>query len=344
METARVKCEIRMKKVTEEREKQSASAMATEEVGAEKPKGRKRANEADAKPANAKKAAPAAAPPSKKAKTTDNGLSKKQDGPAMDEEVAKALITVPQPPADPSRHARTVFISNLDYGFTEDDIRGAMSSSGTITEIRLIRDYKQRSKGFCYVEFSKETEAKAALKRDREPLKNRPMFISPSEADAALKHPAFKFHTTLEKKKLFVKGLRPSATKEDVEKLFSQYGAVKDVRIVTFRNGISKGLAYVEFEDEVSASTALMKTDGSTFQERVITVALSNPPPRRDKHSLLSEDSASLGGGSKTRRTQVSFVPNAVLKQTQKQSDPSSMPPPPPPKSNADFRSMLLKK
>ena len=32
------------------------------------------------------------------------------------------------------------------------------------------------------------------------------MYISPSEPDAALKHPAFKFQATLERKKLFVKG------------------------------------------------------------------------------------------------------------------------------------------
>lgn len=98
----------------------------------------------------------------------------------------------------------------------------------------------------------------------------------------------------------------------------------------------------MEFQDEVSASMALMKTDGTTFQDREITVALSNPPPRIDKKGSEKEE-LSLGGGTRARRTQVSFVPNAVLRQTQS----SSMPPPPAPnapKSNADFRSMLLNK
>ena len=99
------------------------------------------------------------------------------------------------------------------------------------------------------------------------------------------------------------------------------------------------GLAYVEFEDEVSASIAMSKTDGTTFEDRLLTVALSNPPPRQDTKSTEKEE-PSLGGGTKARRTQVSFVPNAVLRQTQS----SSMPPPSAPKSNADFRSMLLNK
>lgn len=96
----------------------------------------------------------------------------------------------------------------------------------------------------------------------------------------------------------------------------------------------------MEFEDEVSATMAMNQTDGTTFQEKVLTVALSNPPPRREDRTL-DKDDLSLGGGTRVRRTQVSFVPNAVLRQTHQ----SSMPPPASaPKSNADFRSMLLKK
>lgn len=104
------------------------------------------------------------------------------------------------------------------------------------------------------------------MKRDREPLNGRPMFISPSEPDAAMKHPVFKYHTTLEKKKLFVKGtyvlficreylrnlmkttgLSRSTTKEQVEELFSQYGTVKDARLVTFKSGVPKGLLKIDF-------------------------------------------------------------------------------------------------
>lgn len=40
-------------------------------------------------------------------------------------------------------------------------------------------------------------------------------------------------------------------TKEELEGVFKSYGSLKDVRVVTFRNGHSKGLAYVEFRDEV---------------------------------------------------------------------------------------------
>ena len=86
----------------------------------------------------------------------------------------------------------------------------------------------------------------------------------------------------IEKKKLYVKDLPQSTTKQDLEKLFGQYGELKDVRLVTYRNGHSKGIAYVEYTSEASASKAIVQTDGMKIQDRLISVAISNPPARKD--------------------------------------------------------------
>jgi hypothetical protein len=51
-----------------------------------------------------------------------------------------------------------------------------------------------------------QAEAEAALKRDREPLDGRPMFISRCDPDKHSRQSGFKFRTTLEKNKLFLKG------------------------------------------------------------------------------------------------------------------------------------------
>jgi len=55
---------------------------------------------------------------------------------------------------DSSKDNRTVFVSNLDYSVSEATIREVFSSLGTLTDLRLVKDFKGRSKGFCYVEFS----------------------------------------------------------------------------------------------------------------------------------------------------------------------------------------------
>lgn len=66
--------------------------------------------------------------------------------------------TVPPPGTvaahDSSKDDRTVFISNLDYTVTEEDVKKILSEVGTVEEFRLVRDFKGRSKGYGYMVFS----------------------------------------------------------------------------------------------------------------------------------------------------------------------------------------------
>ncbi|XP_069683993.1 squamous cell carcinoma antigen recognized by T-cells 3 [Periplaneta americana] len=250
--------------------------------------------------------------------TSEEPSAKKSKGEKMETEHGVTVVH------DSSKDNRTVFVSNLDYSVTEDRLKEVFSSIGTLTDLRLVKDYKGRSKGFCYVEFSSVAEAETALKRDREPMDGRPMFISKCDSDKHTRQSGFKYSSTLEKNKLFVKGLPLSMTKEELEEIFKPYGSLKDVRIVTYRNGHSKGLAYVEFDDEAAAAHALIKTDGMTFGERTISVAISKPPERKNTPAAVSSSSSSsvsvtsLGGGVKDLgprgrgRTQVSLLPRAL--------------------------------
>lgn len=142
-------------------------------------------------------------------------------------------------------------------------------------------------------------------------------------------------------------GLNPSTTKEKLEEIFKAYGNLKDVRIVTYRNGHSKGLAYIEFENKEDASKALVATDKSTVDEKEISVEISQPPQR--KQADESHEIKSLGGSSTSRsqfgnpKTVLSMVPRTVKRNTASNSQSSdngvSQP-----LSNQDFRNMLLKK
>lgn len=95
--------------------------------------------------------------------------------------------------------------------------------------------FQGRSKGFGYVEMKSVEDALDALSKDRQPVRNRPMFVSRCDSDKDTRQKQFKFSQGLENNKLFVKGLSHNTTKEQLEQLFGQYGTVKDVRIVTYR-------------------------------------------------------------------------------------------------------------
>jgi len=184
---------------------------------------------------------------------------------------------------------------------------------------------------------------------DRRMLAGRPVFISRCERDKSHREPGFKYSTTLEPKKLFVKGIAFEATNDDVTKLFSQVGNLKDVRLVTMKNGRSKGIAYVEFDDEKSASAAVMKMDGMEFMDKTLSVAISAPPVAADKPGAPSRSNAGLGfsGARKPfaakteQKSRISFVPASVQKAANKDANVPS--PTQPAMSNEDFRKMLLK-
>ena len=57
-----------------------------------------------------------------------------------------------------------LYVGNLPYSTTEDDLKELFSAHGTVSSVRLINDRETgRSKGFGFVEFENDDEAKAAI-------------------------------------------------------------------------------------------------------------------------------------------------------------------------------------
>lgn len=59
---------------------------------------------------------------------------------------------------------KKLYVGNLPYSTTEDELRSMFSEFGEITDVKLISDkFTGRSKGFAFVEFATEEAAQAAL-------------------------------------------------------------------------------------------------------------------------------------------------------------------------------------
>lgn len=60
---------------------------------------------------------------------------------------------------------KKLYIGNLEYGTTEDDLKGCIQEKGlTVKEVRIITDkYSGKSKGFGFAEFDTEEQAQAAI-------------------------------------------------------------------------------------------------------------------------------------------------------------------------------------
>ena len=58
-----------------------------------------------------------------------------------------------------------IYVGNLSYNLTEDDLRALFAEFGDVTSAKLIMDsYTGQSKGFGFVEMANDAEANAAIK------------------------------------------------------------------------------------------------------------------------------------------------------------------------------------
>lgn len=58
-----------------------------------------------------------------------------------------------------------IYVGNLPYNVTEADLRAAFSPFGEVSQVTLITDkFTGQSKGFGFVEMTKNAEADAAIK------------------------------------------------------------------------------------------------------------------------------------------------------------------------------------
>jgi RNA recognition motif-containing protein len=59
-----------------------------------------------------------------------------------------------------------LYVGNLSFSTTEDDLRTLFAQAGTVTSVALIKDRDSgQSKGFAFVEMSTQAEAEAAIKQ-----------------------------------------------------------------------------------------------------------------------------------------------------------------------------------
>jgi RNA recognition motif-containing protein len=73
-----------------------------------------------------------------------------------------------------------IYVGNLSYEITEEDLKQAFEGFGQVVSVNIIKDrYSGESRGFGFVEMSDKTEAQSAINdlNDKE-LKGRTLSVS----------------------------------------------------------------------------------------------------------------------------------------------------------------------
>jgi len=90
------------------------------------------------------------------------------------------LKVIPQGGQDKKEIRMNIYVGNLSYEVTEEDLQKAFEGFGQIDSVKIIKDnYSGRSKGFGFVEMPDNTEAQSAIDdlNDKE-LKGRTLKIN----------------------------------------------------------------------------------------------------------------------------------------------------------------------
>ncbi|XP_068446970.1 protein boule-like isoform X2 [Clinocottus analis] len=72
--------------------------------------------------------------------------------------------------------------------------------------------------------------------------------------------------------RIFVGGIDYKVSESDLRHVFSQHGAVKEVKIVTDRSGVSKGYGFVSFETQDDAMKILHDVKGVCFKDKKLSI------------------------------------------------------------------------
>uniref|UniRef100_A0A7E4VDA2 RRM domain-containing protein n=1 Tax=Panagrellus redivivus TaxID=6233 RepID=A0A7E4VDA2_PANRE len=219
---------------------------------------------------------PASPSPSPPAEPTPQSSSPAQPPSGSDSAVPEVI--------DPGK---TVFVSNLNFKVNEQQLAQFFPKHSAVRLVR--KGTNGPSKGFGYIDFATKEDAQEALKRDRDMLNGRPIFISAYSPHDKGESAEFKYSTGIDRTKLFVKNLPKTCSNDQLKEAFAPFGGVVSARIVTQKNGKSKCCGYVDFESEAQTTRAInsqIEIDG-----RLIEVYISNPPKPKP-----ADEAAALNG------------------------------------------------
>ncbi|KIK08003.1 hypothetical protein K443DRAFT_1909 [Laccaria amethystina LaAM-08-1] len=166
----------------------------------------------------------------------------------------------------------TLYVTNFPESADDPYMRNLFGKYGVIFDVRWPSKKFKTTRRFCYIQYTAPNSAERALElhgRELEPNLPINVYISNPERKKE------RTDQDANEREVYVAGFSKYTTKADLEKLFSTYGKLKEVRIATEPDGLVKGYAFIEYEEAKDAQTALA-ANNYELKKRRIAVTLSD--------------------------------------------------------------------
>jgi len=160
----------------------------------------------------------------------------------------------------------SLYVGDLHPEVTEGLLFDMFSAVGPVASIRVCRDaVTRRSLGYAYVNFHNAADADRALKTmNYTSIKGRPCRIMWSQRDPSLRKTG---HGNV-----YVKNIDPSIDHKALSDTFSLFGKILSSKVVTDREGNSKGYGFVHFETPEAAQEAIEQINGMEIAGKQVYV------------------------------------------------------------------------
>jgi RNA recognition motif-containing protein len=154
---------------------------------------------------------------------------------------------------EPGERQLNLIVNYLPDEFTEPKLQEMFSMCGRVQSIRIMRHNNGSSRGFGFVSFSTEQEAKCAIA----------MYNGFSIGNKRLKVAHARPGGTRKNSNVFVKNIPPHWQDVDLQQLFGQFGHMLEARFFS-RGGKRERSALIRFDQSQMAQAAIRALDGFT--------------------------------------------------------------------------------
>ena len=209
--------------------------------------------------------------------------------------------------ADKFDPKRNLIVNYIPNSLTQDDVKEMFERIGTVSSCKLIvNKMTGTSQGYAFVEYAEETSAQRAI----DEITGTEILGKTLKVSLAVKPDAT---TEAKNANVYIAGLPPTVTDNDLLSYFSPYGSVLSHKLLTHPNGTSRGAGFVRFANNTDADLAIKEMNGKILTGSTVglTVKMAIPPAaKQDTQSLRMITNSTLNGiGVASRTANVRYNP-----------------------------------
>uniref|UniRef100_A0A1X7TRS2 Uncharacterized protein n=1 Tax=Amphimedon queenslandica TaxID=400682 RepID=A0A1X7TRS2_AMPQE len=192
--------------------------------------------------------------------------------------------------SEPSPPLHTIRMRGLPYDASEKHVHKFFSPI-QLSNIRLLKDDRERCSGLAFVDVMSKTDLKEAMKRNKGRMGRRyiELVVDTGSKEKTVKEKSKRpweekedeetVESIADSGQIFIRNLPYTTTEEELTELFEEYGQLSEINLLVDKStGSFIGLGYVTFMFPEHAVKAFSELDGQVFQGRLLHLLPSKPP------------------------------------------------------------------